>query len=67
MFSITKSKKKYLQGDESASVAIKSVAAIPIEDWSIDFITPNSVCIMKDGKCVDATYQSAADSKKVCR
>lgn len=54
------------QGDGEASVAIKSVAAIPVEDWSIDFITPNPVCIMKDGKCVAATYQSAADSKKVC-
>lgn len=54
-----------MQGDSEASVAIKSVAAIPVEDWSIDFITPNPVCIMKDGKCVSATYQSAADSKKV--
>lgn len=55
-----------LQGDDQTNVAIKSVAIVPIEDWSIDFITPFPVCVMQDGKCIEATFRAAPDSKKVC-
>lgn len=54
-------------GDEESKVAIKSVTAIPVHDWSIDLITPSPVCVMKDGKCVQATFRAAPDSKKVHR
>lgn len=46
-------------------VAIKSVTAIPIHEWSIDLITPSPVCVVKDGNCVQATFQGAPDSKKI--
>lgn len=54
-----------VKGDEGSRVAIKSVTAIPIHEWSIDLITPSPVCVMKDGKCVQATFRTAPDSKKV--
>lgn len=54
-----------IQGDGDSRVAIKSVTAIPIHEWSIDLITPSPVCVIKDGKCVPATFRTAPDSKKV--
>lgn len=52
-------------GDEATHNAIKSVAAIPVNEWSIDLITPSPVCVIKDGECVQATYLAAPDSKKI--
>ncbi|XP_058060994.1 laminin subunit alpha [Anopheles bellator] len=49
----------------SAAVAIKSLTAIPYEDWTTDYIRPNSVCVMQSGKCVQTSYRSAPDSKKI--
>lgn len=54
-----------VQTDGENRVAIKSVTAIPIHEWSIDLITPSPVCVVKDGKCVQATFRSAPDSKKI--
>lgn len=52
-------------GDEATHNAIKSIAAIPVHEWSIDLITPSPVCVIKDGECVQATYLAAPDSKKI--
>lgn len=52
-------------GDEATRNAIKSIAAIPVHEWSIDLITPSPVCVIKDGECVQATYLAAPDSKKI--
>lgn len=46
-------------------VAIKSIAAIPYEDWSLDYIQPTPVCVRQNGKCVAATFRNAPDSKKI--
>lgn len=54
-----------LKGEDSANVAIKSIVAIPYEQWSLDYIRPNPVCVRKDGKCVKADFPIAPDSKKV--
>lgn len=54
-----------VRGDGENRVAIKSVTAIPIHEWSIDLITPSPVCVVKDSKCVPATFRTAPDSKKV--
>lgn len=51
--------------DPTGSVAIKSVTAIPYEEWSTDYISPNPVCVMQKGKCVVTTYRTAPDSKKI--
>lgn len=52
-------------GDNDVHVAIKSVTFIPVSEWSIDLITPRPVCVIKDGRCVLATFRAAPDSKKV--
>lgn len=54
-----------MQGEDSVRAAIKSIAIVPVEDWSIDLITPNPVCVMQDGKCVQTMFRNAPDSKKV--
>lgn len=46
-------------------MAIHSVTAIPLEDWSLDYIRPKSVCIKKDDQCIQTTYPIAPDSMKV--
>ncbi|XP_058457360.1 laminin subunit alpha [Malaya genurostris] len=51
--------------EPSGSVAIKSITAIPYDEWSIDYISPSPVCVMENGKCVLTTYRTAPDSKKV--
>lgn len=57
----------YMKNDEPTRIAIKSVAIIPIEEWSIDMITPRPVCLMQEGKCVQSTFRTAPESKKVKR
>lgn len=52
-------------GDSDARVAIKSVTFVPVNEWSIDLITPRPVCVIKGGRCVQATFRAAPDSKKV--
>lgn len=54
-----------LIGDNDTRVAIKSITAIPVNEWTIDLITPHPVCVIKDGRCVQATYRGAPDSKKI--
>lgn len=51
--------------EPTGAVAIKSITAIPYEEWSTDYISPNPVCIMQKGKCVVTTYRTAPDSKKI--
>lgn len=51
--------------DDNATAAIHSVTAVPLEDWSLDLIRPKTVCIKKDGQCVQTTFPIAPDSKKV--
>lgn len=46
-------------------IAIKSVTAIPYEDWSTDFIRPNPICVSLDGQCVSSTFRSAPEARKV--
>jgi len=52
-------------GEESGRIGIKSITAIPLDQWSLDYIQPSPVCVMQDGKCVQATFRAAPDSKKV--
>ncbi|KAB0790802.1 hypothetical protein PPYR_15312 [Photinus pyralis] len=48
-----------------ANVGIHSVVAIPIEEWSLDFIKPKPVCVRKNGKCAQSTYINPPESKKI--
>ncbi|KAF5306067.1 hypothetical protein FQA39_LY09045 [Lamprigera yunnana] len=48
-----------------AKVGIHSVIAIPVEEWSLDFVNPKPVCVRKDNKCVQSTYTDPPESKKI--
>lgn len=52
-------------GDEQNNIALKSVTIIPLDEWSIDFIYPNGVCVHQNEKCVASTFRTAPDSKKI--
>ena len=42
-------------------MGIDSVIAIPIENWSLDYITPHPECVRKNGVCLPTTYPDAPD------
>lgn len=54
-----------VNGENVQGVAIKSVTPIPYEQWSADYIQPRPICIWKNGACVESTFVSAPDSKKI--
>ncbi|CRK95483.1 CLUMA_CG008952, isoform A [Clunio marinus] len=54
-----------INGENVLGVAIKSVTPIPYEQWSTDFIQPQPVCVLKDGACVESSFLTAPDSKKI--
>lgn len=44
---------------------IISVTAIPVEQWSIDYINPSPVCVIHSEKCATPKFRSVPDSKKI--
>ena len=44
---------------------IDSVVAIPLDDWSLDLITPNGECVRKNGQCIQSIYPDAPDESMV--
>lgn len=54
-----------LKGNDTSNVGIKSVVAVPYEQWSLDYIRPRSICVRKNGTCVKSKFPTAQDSKKV--
>jgi laminin alpha 3/5 len=54
-----------INGDSINGVAIKSLTAIPYDEWTPDFIQPQPVCVMKNGACVEATFTLPPNSKKI--
>ncbi|KAH0550044.1 laminin subunit alpha [Cotesia glomerata] len=54
-----------LTGEPNSNIAVDSVVAIPYERWSLDYIKPKSVCVRKNGKCVQGIFPGGADAKKV--
>lgn len=57
--------KLILKADGPANVAIDCVVAIPLEDWSLDYIQPKPLCIRKNGKCLSSNFPTPPDSKKI--
>lgn len=51
--------------EEDQKVAIISVTAIPVEQWSIDYINPSPVCVIHNGQCSTPKFRSVPDSKKI--
>ncbi|KAL7292410.1 hypothetical protein TKK_0013999 [Trichogramma kaykai] len=54
-----------LEAEPNVNVAIKSIVAVPAQDWSIDYLNPKSVCVRKEGSCIGGVFPEAPDAKKV--
>ncbi|EGI60824.1 PREDICTED: laminin subunit alpha [Acromyrmex echinatior] len=54
-----------LTGEPTSNIAIDSIVAIPYHQWSLDYIKPKSVCVRKNGKCIQGLFPDAADAKKI--
>lgn len=54
-----------VNGDNIHGVAIKSLTAIPYDQWSTDFIEPHPVCTSKNGACVESKFTTGSNSKKI--
>jgi laminin alpha 3/5 len=54
-----------LTGESTSNVAIDSIVAIPYHQWSLDYVKPKSMCVRKNGKCVQGLFPGAADAKKI--
>ncbi|EFN79905.1 laminin subunit alpha [Harpegnathos saltator] len=53
-----------LTGDSTSNVGIHSIVAIPYNQWSLDYVKPKSICVRKNGKCVQGLFPDA-DAKKI--
>ena len=69
IFSKTKYSTNYVyifqSNDDALTLGIDSVVAIPLEDWSLDLVTPTTECIKKDGNCINPGFPDAPD--QVCQ
>ncbi|KAJ8668735.1 hypothetical protein QAD02_010398 [Eretmocerus hayati] len=54
-----------LDGGADSHVALKSVVAIPAQEWSVDYLYPRSVCVRKDGRCVQGIFPETPNAKKI--
>lgn len=51
--------------DDVFRVPIISVSAIPVDQWSIDYINPSPVCVIHNKECATPKFRSVPDSKKI--
>ena len=42
--------------DIDPDFGIDSVIAIPIDEWSLDLVTPNTECVRKNGGCIKSEF-----------
>ena len=42
-------------------VGIDSIIAIPVDEWSLDYVTPQLNCVRKNGNCLPTIYPDAPD------
>ena len=54
-----------VEGDPDTNVAVKSIVAVPAQEWSVDFLNPKSMCVRKNGECVQGVFPEAPDAKKI--
>ena len=49
-------------GDNERHLGIDSVIAVPLDEWSIDMVTPQPVCVRQDGACLPQKLPDYQDS-----
>ena len=52
-------------GDEDTHLGIDSIIAIPLDEWSLDFVTPQAVCVKQDGQCLPEMLPDAPDQSVI--
>ena len=57
--------KKAGDSDDGHQLGIDSVMAIPLDQWSIDVVTPQTVCVQKDGECIQQSLPEFGDITSV--
>lgn len=45
-------------------MGIQSILAIPVEEWSLDYIKLKPICIKKEGSCITSSFPDPPESKK---
>lgn len=56
---------KAVDVENSKDYGIDSIVAIPLEDWSLDLVTPSSECVRKNGICIAAVFPDAPDESVI--
>ena len=51
--------------EEEANIAIDNVALMPAYLWTMDYVTPQSACVKRDGSCIESEYSVVPDATKV--
>ncbi|TRY60964.1 hypothetical protein TCAL_05712 [Tigriopus californicus] len=51
--------------DDVLNLAVDSVIAIPIDRWSLDFVTPDGQCVKVNGQCLPFAYPDAPDQSQI--
>lgn len=54
-----------LRTDGPNRIGIKSVTAIPVDSWSLEYINPNPVAVIQDSMPIKGRFSVVADSKRV--
>lgn len=54
-----------IRADQPSRIGIKSATAIPIEQWSLDYIHPSPVAVIQDSMPVKGRFSVVADSKRI--
>ncbi len=51
--------------DTDLNVGVESVVAIPLDDWSLDYVTPGALCVKNEGQCLPFNYPNPPDQSKM--
>uniref|UniRef100_A0A8D8UVI4 Laminin subunit alpha n=1 Tax=Cacopsylla melanoneura TaxID=428564 RepID=A0A8D8UVI4_9HEMI len=51
--------------NNNASIAVQSIVAIPQNKWSLDHIQPKTACVKKDGQCIQTSFPTSPETKKI--
>ena len=49
----------FQSNDNDLEVGIDSIVAIPIDQWSLDYVTPQLECVRKNGNCIPTAFPNA--------
>ncbi|KAI1304937.1 Laminin subunit alpha [Halotydeus destructor] len=41
---------------EDSSLSLDSIVALPYDQWSLDYVTPEFVCVLKESYCIESLY-----------